>query len=329
MMPSIQKSKNSSMLSIQDLKTYFFTRQGAARAVDGVDIEVNRNEAVGIVGESGCGKTTVAFSIMRLVKRPGRIVGGRILFNDKDLVQLTDSEMRRIRGKDIAMIFQDPMTFLNPLLTIGDQIAETLQLHQDIDKENVKSKVVEALQLVSIPSPDKLQKYYPHQLSGGMCQRILISIALACKPSLLIADEPTTALDVTIQAQILDLMRKLRQELGLSMIIITHNLGIVADVCDRIVVMYAGKTVEKGDIATIFDSAAHPYTIGLLESVLTIEKAREELKTIPGVVPDLIRPPSGCRFSSRCGRSKNICFREEPPEVELRKGHKVSCWLFC
>lgn len=328
MMPSIQKSKNSSVLSIQDLKTYFYTRYGAVRAVDGVDIQVDGNQVVGIVGESGCGKTTVAFSIMQLVKRPGRIVGGKILFRDRDLLQLTDAEMRKIRGKDIAMVFQDPMTFLNPVLTIGDQIAETILLHQNVEKREVENKVIEALQLVSIPSPARIQKYYPHQLSGGMCQRVLISIALACRPSLLIADEPTTALDVTIQAQILDLMRRLQRELSLSIMIITHNLGIVADICDRIVVMYAGKVVEKADIATIFDNPAHPYTIGLLESVLTIEKSKEKLKTIEGTVPDLIQPPKGCRFGPRCPKAKDICLREEPAEVEIGKSHRVSCWLF-
>ncbi|HUW47891.1 MAG TPA: ABC transporter ATP-binding protein [Patescibacteria group bacterium] len=316
------------MLSIQELKTYFYTRQGAVRAVDGVNIQVDRNQAVGIVGESGCGKTTVAFSIMRLLKRPGRIVGGRILFKDTDLLQLTESEMRGIRGKDIAMVFQDPMTFLNPVLTIGDQIAETILLHQDVEKKEIENKVIEALQLVSIPSPERLIKSYPHQLSGGMCQRVLTSIALACKPSLLIADEPTTALDVTIQAQILELMRQLQRELGLSIVLITHNLGIVADVCDKIAVMYAGKVVEKGDLAMIFDKAAHPYTIGLLETVLTIDKVKEELKTIEGTVPDLIHPPKGCRFSARCRQSREICLRQEPAEVEIEKGHQVSCWLY-
>lgn len=327
MMLSTQRSKNY-RLNIEGLKTHFYTRRGALRAVDGINIAVNRNEVVGIVGESGCGKTTIAFSIMRLVKKPGRIVDGRVFFEGTDLLQLTDKEMRRIRGQDISMIFQDPLTYLNPVLTVGDQIAETILLHQKVGKREAKEKVIEALNLVSIPSPDKLIKYYPHQLSGGMCQRVLISIALACKPSLLIADEPTTALDVTIQAQILDLMKKLQKELNLSIIIITHNLGIVADLCDRIIVMYAGKIVEKGDITMIFDRPAHPYTFGLIESVLTIAKEKQELKSIEGIVPDLVQPPKGCRFNTRCPKANDRCFKQEPPEIEIEKGHHVACWLY-
>lgn len=331
-------------LDIRDLRTYFYTRRGVAKAVDGVDLQVGENEVVGMVGESGCGKTTVAFSIMKLIQKPGRIVGGEIRFRDVNLLNLTEVEMRQIRGKDIAMVFQDPMTFLNPVLTIGDQIAETIlkhDYHQDLRQENrqsgddssfrrgdIESRVVEALELVSMPSPRRLIKYYPHQLSGGMRQRVLISIALACNPSVLIADEPTTALDVTLQAQILDLMKELQRRLGLSILLITHNLGIVAEICDRVAVMYAGKVVEKGDVNDILDRPVHPYTVALLDSILTISKVKQELKSIDGNVPDLVNPPTGCRFSPRCPRVMDICHTHEPVEVGIEKNHQVSCWLY-
>lgn len=322
-----QKARNS-RLDIEDLRTYFYTRRGAVKAVDGVNLQVDKNQVVGIVGESGCGKTTVALSIMRLISKPGRIVDGKIFFEGTNLLDLTDSELRRIRGKDIAMIFQDPMTFLNPVLTIGDQIAETILLHRNVKKAEAKRMVIEALDLVSIPSPTQIIRYYPHQLSGGMRQRVLTCIALACNPSLLIADEPTTALDVTIQAQILELMKELQKKLGLSIVLITHNLGIVADICSKIAVMYAGKIVEKGDITAIFDRSAHPYTTGLLNSILTIARTKEKLTTIEGTVPNLIHPPEGCRFNPRCPVARDVCSKQEPVEVEIRKGHYVCCWQY-
>lgn len=316
------------LLSVQDLKTYFFTSMGIVRAVDGVSIAIKKREAVGLVGESGCGKTTIAYSILRLVPRPGKIVGGKILYGHKNLLELEEDAMRDIRGKEISMVFQDPATFLNPVMKVSYQIAESIKLHQMEKKGPAKRKAIEMLEAVGIPSASEVANYYPHQLSGGMKQRVIIAIALSCNPSLVIADEPTTSLDVTIQAQVLDLIKDLSKRHGTSLLLITHDLGIIADVCDKVYVMYAGKVVESGDVFAIYETHKHPYTTGLLESVLSIDEFKETLVTIDGMVPDLVNPPAGCRFHPRCHESKTICSRQEPPPVEIEPQHWVRCWLY-
>jgi len=318
------------LLSAEDLKTYFFTSSGVVHAVDGVSFYVDENEAVGIVGESGCGKTMSAFSVMRLVPSPpGRIVAGKVLYRGKDLLKLSDDEMRQIRGKEIAMVFQDPMTYLNPVLRIKDQLGESITLHQG--KKNIEVEVQEALELVRIPAPRRVANGYPHELSGGMRQRVLIALALVSHPSLLIADEPTTALDVTIQAQILELLKEIRRETMTSLILISHDLGLIAEACERVYVMYAGHMVEHAKIIDLYENPKHPYTIGLLKSVLSIDEFKEDLYVINGSVPNLIDPPSGCRFHPRCPECMAKCTEEVPPRVILRRGdkmHEVSCWLF-
>jgi oligopeptide/dipeptide ABC transporter ATP-binding protein len=319
-------SKN--LLEIDNLKTYFYTHQGVVKAVDGVTWTVKKNESVGLVGESGCGKTVTALSIMRLVQRPGRIVEGEIIFEGRNILELKQTQLRQIRGKKISMIFQDPMTFLNPLMKVEEQIAEVIWVHQGLDKEEAKKKALELMKVVQIPSPSTIGAYDPHQLSGGMRQRILIAAAISCSPSLLIMDEPTTALDIIVQAQIIDLIKRLQKEIGLSTVLISHDLGVVAEMCNKVYVMYAGKIVEGSDALTLYENPAHPYTSKLLESVLSIDTFKEKLPAINGVVPNLIDPPSGCRFHPRCPQAKAICSQREPPVTTIDLGHIVSCWLY-
>jgi len=314
------------LLAVKDLKTYFFTEDGIVRAIDGVDFEVYQGETLGLVGESACGKSVTAFSIMRLLDYPGKTVGGEVIFKGENLLKKTEDEMRRIRGKEIAMIFQEPMTALNPVLTVGFQISEALMTHFKISKEEVMKKSVELLKKVGIPIPEQRVNEYPHQLSGGMRQRAMIAMAMSCDPLLLIADEPTTALDVTIQAQILDLMRSLLQEFNGSLIMITHDLGVIAEIADRIAVMYAGKVVEYADKKTIFHSPLHPYTFGLLTSIPRLDVEMKKLNVIPGIVPNPLHFPTGCKFNPRCRFMTNKCREEEPPLIKIEEGHLVRCW---
>ncbi|WP_035100390.1 ABC transporter ATP-binding protein [Aneurinibacillus terranovensis] len=315
------------LLSINGLKTHFFTSEGVVRSVDGVDLTIRRGETLGVVGESGCGKSVTALSVMRLIPSPGRIVEGAIIFKNSDLAKVPEKEMRDIRGNEIAMIFQDPMTSLNPVYTIGMQIAETIRLHKGFDKKKGIQRAVELLRQVGIPRAEQIVDEYPHRLSGGMRQRVMIAMAMACDPKLLIADEPTTALDVTIQAQILDLMRALKKEHGTSILMITHDLGVVAEMCDRVVVMYGGKVVEQADVETLFEHPAHPYTRGLLQSIPSLEEEKEWLDSIPGNVPIPSEMPEGCKFAPRCPHAMDRCHIEEPPLYELAGGQKSRCFL--
>jgi len=314
------------LLEIKNLKTYFFTEDGVVKAVDGVDFEVYKGETLGVVGESACGKSVTAFSIMRLLDYPGKTVGGEVIFKGENLLKKTEDEMRRIRGKEIAMIFQEPMTALNPVLTVGFQISEALMMHFKISKKEAMKKSVELLKKVGIPIPEQRVNEYPHQLSGGMRQRAMIAMAMSCDPSLLIADEPTTALDVTIQAQILDLMRSLLREFNGSLIMITHDLGVIAEIADSIAVMYAGKIVEYADKKTIFHNMLHPYTFGLLTSIPRLDVEIKRLNVIPGIVPDPLHFPTGCKFNPRCRFATDRCKKEEPPLIEIKEGHLVRCW---
>jgi oligopeptide transport system ATP-binding protein len=316
------------LVEIRNLKTHFYTEDGISPAVDGVDLYIGRGETLAVVGESGCGKSVTSLSIMRLVPDPpGRIVDGEILFEGRDLLKIGESEMRKIRGNAISMIFQEPMTSLNPIYTIGEQIVETITEHQRLSKKESLDKAVEMLRLVGIPLPDKRVSEYPHQLSGGMRQRVMIAMALSCNPKLLIADEPTTALDVTIQAQILELMRKLKQDLGMAIMLITHDLGVVAEMAKRVVVMYAGKVIEEGDVFSIFRHPLHPYTEGLLQSVPRLDSTRENLHVINGVVPNPLKLPAGCRFSPRCPYAFDKCREKQPPLEQLAPGRYVACFL--
>ncbi len=321
----------TSFLEVRNLKTYFFASGGIARAVDGVDLTVRKAETLGVVGESGCGKTVLALSIMRLVPNPpGRIVGGQIIFKGKDLLSLDSEKMRHIRGNEISMIFQEPMTSLNPVYTVGDQIAEAIKLHQKLNKKMTKEKVIEILDLVGIPDPSKRFKDYPHQMSGGMRQRVMIAMALSCQPDLLIADEPTTALDVTIQAQILELIDSLKEKIKMSVVMITHDLGIIAEIAQKVMVMYAGHVVEEAPVRELFNNPLHPYTIGLLGSLPRLDGKKTtqgKLKAIRGmVVPDLLQMSNGCSFAPRCDWAKQHCTENIPGLTELKTGHLVSCW---
>ena len=321
-------------LEVAGLQTYFYTRQGIVKAVDGVSFNLRRGETLGIVGESGCGKSITALSVMRLIPDPpGRTVGGRITLDGRNLLDLDESEMRNIRGNDISMIFQEPMTSLNPVLTIGFQIAEAVVLHQNLSKAEALKRAVEMLELVKIPEPAQRAKEYPHQLSGGMRQRVMIAMALACNPKVLIADEPTTALDVTIQAQILDLILQLQEQLGTAVILITHDLGVIAETAQRVIVMYAGRKVEEADVVPLFAKPMHPYTRGLMASVphLDIIKGEEHVSTarleeIPGIVPPLNDLPPGCVFAPRCQFADDRCGLEYPVYEEKRPGHWAACW---
>lgn len=323
---------SSHLLQVQDLHTYFYTYEGVARAVNGVSYHLDKGEAIGIVGESGCGKSVTASSIMRIVPDPpGKIVSGSINFHGEDLTLLSQKAMRRIRGCRIAMIFQEPMTSLNPVFTIGDQIAEMFTLHKGMNKKDGLGAAVEMLERVQIPAPHKRISDYPHQLSGGMRQRAMIAMALACDPELLIADEPTTALDVTVQAQILDLMNRLKDDLGTAIQMITHDLGVIAEMSDRIVVMYAGRVVEESEAVDLFQNTLHPYTQGLLQSIPVLgSRSRGEqtrLKEIKGMVPSLYDIPSGCTFRQRCSQAMKICAEQEPPLAAVSNKHAVRCWL--
>lgn len=318
----------AALLQIQNLKTQFYTSSGVVKAVDGVSYDVEEGETVAVVGESGCGKSVTALSIMRLVSEPaGKVVGGKVLFQDRNLLELDIEEMRRVRGKDIAMVFQEPMTSLNPVLTIGMQLTETLQQHLGVDQEAATARAVELLGLVGMSDAERRLEQYPHNLSGGMRQRVMIAMALSCEPKLIIADEPTTALDVTIQAQILELMKDLTRRLGVALIIITHNLGVVARYANRVNVMYAGKIIERGDAREIYHNPRHPYTLGLLRSVPRLDQRRgERLVPIIGQPPDLTKLDGGCAFRPRCPFAVDRCAREIPPLEDIGDGHLAACW---
>ena len=319
------------LLDISGLKVHFKTDDGMVRAVDGVDISVNRGETVSIVGESGCGKTVTAMTVLKLIAMPpGRIMAGKILFEGRDLVPMAPDEMRAIRSKQIGIVFQEPMTSLNPVYTVGQQIAETVRHHEGLSKRAAFDRAAEMLSLVQIPNPQKRVHDYPHQFSGGMRQRVMIAMALSCNPKLLIADEPTTALDVTIQAQILELMNEMKQRLGMSILLITHAMGVVAETSQRVIVMYAGKVVEDATVENLFANPRHPYTQGLIRSIPRIDLAattHTRLEAIPGSVPSLLNPPRGCRFAARCRYATEACTLAEPPLREVAPGHKVACIL--
>ena len=314
------------LLSVRDLRTHFFTDEGVVKAVDGVSFDMAKGETFGLVGESGCGKSVTALSIMKLIPSPpGEIVSGSIDFDGTDLVNLPEKEMQKIRGNKISMIFQEPMTSLDPVFTVGSELMETIQLHQDLDDDAAREKAIEMLALVGISDPEGRMNKYPHELSGGMRQRVMIAMALACRPSLLIADEPTTALDVTIQAQILKLMDNLKDQLNTSVLMITHDLGVVAQFCTKIAVMYAGTIVEQGSVMDIFDDPQHPYTQGLIKSLPSLDREVERLEVLEGVVPSLIDPPVGCRFNPRCAYAKDICLSSFPDLRYITDSHMVRC----
>ena len=327
-----ESAEEKILLEVKNLKTYFFTEDGVVRAVDGVDFEVKRGEVFGLVGESGCGKSVTAFSILRVLGIPGKVVEGEIFFDGVDLLKISEDEMTRIRGNKISMIFQQPQSALNPVFKVGDQIAEVLGIHQNFGKEAGRKRAVEMLKMVGIPEPEKRAEAYPHELSGGMSQRVMIAMMLACVPELLIADEPTTALDVTIQAQILDLIQEMRTNLGTSVILITHDLGVVAEMCERVAVMYAGEIVELTEVQTLLEQPLHPYTVGLIGSIPVLGKIKEKLDVIPGSVPNLINLPPGCRFAPRCQariqHNLTICLEKKPELLETNPDHTVRCWLF-
>lgn len=326
------KTDKKPLLEVKNLKTHFFTEDGVVHAVDGVDFEVYPGEILGLVGESGCGKSVTSLSVMRLVSPPGKVLDGEVLLDDVDLLKLSESEMMKVRGNRISMIFQQPQTALNPVFKVGDQIAEVLSIHQDFGKEAGRKRAVELLKMVGIPEAERRAESYPHELSGGMAQRVMIAMALACVPELLIADEPTTALDVTIQAQILDLVLQMREQMGTSVILITHDLGVIAELAERVAVMYAGEIVEQAEAGELFDHPLHPYTQGLIGSIPILGKIKEHLDVIPGSVPNLIDPPPACRFAPRCqARVKyglKICGEVDPTLQEVKSGHLVRCWLY-
>lgn len=318
--------EEQNVLEIKELKSYFYTEKGVAKAVDGVNITIPKGKIIGLVGESGCGKSMTARSIMGLLKYPGKIAGGSILFEEKDLAKLPERELRKICGNDISMIFQEPMTSLNPVLKVGRQVQETLLVHdRTIGKEEAKKRVIDMFEKVGIPEAGKRYDSYPHELSGGLRQRVMIAMAMICKPHLLIADEPTTALDVTIEAQILRLMKQLRDETGTSVLIITHNLGVVAEICDYVYVMYAGRIVEQAPTCELFDHTAHPYTKGLMASIPRIGNNPERLHTIPGVVPNLLHLPEGCTFCTRCECAVEACRKEKPVLKKVGEEHWSAC----
>ncbi|MBU3092452.1 ABC transporter ATP-binding protein [Clostridium sp. CF011] len=320
-------SKN--LVEIKNLKTYFYTEDGIVKAVDDVSFNIRKGEIIGVVGESGCGKSVTAMSIMRLIPSPpGKIVGGEILFEDKNILELKGDEIRKIRGNDIAVIFQEPMTSLNPIFTIGYQIEEVIMLHQKLNKAKAREKAVDMLKLVGVPRAEDIVKCYPHELSGGMRQRAMIAMAVSCNPKLLIADEPTTALDVTIQAQILDIMKDLKKKLNTSIMLITHDLGVIAEMAEYVVVMYAGKVIEEAPVIELFKNPMHPYTEGLMKSKPSLDKDVDRLYSIPGQVPNPINMPEECYFCARCPKAMDICRKKQPPTYEIRQGHKVACFLY-
>ncbi len=317
------------LLQVEDLKTTFYTDDAIIRAVDGVSFNVKPGEVVGLVGESGCGKSVISLSIMRLIMYPpGKIEGGKILFDNQDLLKLDDKQMRKIRGNDIAMIFQEPMTSFNPVYKIGDQVSEAIRLHQGLEKEDAWNEAARMLEMVGIPRPGEVINDYPHQLSGGMRQRAMIAMALSCNPRLLIADEPTTALDVTIQAQILELMKDIKERINTAIIFITHDLGVIAEMADHVVVMYAGKIVENTDVHRLFKEPLHPYTAGLIKSKPILEEEKAVLEYIPGSVPNPSEMPQGCAFHPRCPEVMDICLEQMPDLLEPKPQHLVRCWLY-
>jgi oligopeptide transport system ATP-binding protein len=319
---------NNNLLNVNDLKVSFYTHAGEVKAVNGVSFNLGQGEVIGIVGESGSGKSVTSYSIIRLIDSPGKIIGGSINFNDQNLLELNEKEMQNIRGNEISMIFQDPMTSLNPVFKIGYQLMESIIKHQGVSRSDAKKRAIEMLRLVGIPSPEKRMDQYPHEFSGGMRQRAMIAMALSCNPKLLIADEPTTALDVTIQAQILELMKELKEKINMSIILITHDLGIISDICDRVIIMYAGKVVEEAPIDDIFYRSKHPYTWGLLRSIPKINADdKERLVPIEGHPVDLLNLPKGCPFAPRCEHCMNICLSENPPFAKVSDKHKSACWL--
>ncbi|MDW7738639.1 MAG: ABC transporter ATP-binding protein [Bacillota bacterium] len=321
-------SRVEPILKINNLCTSFFTDEGEIKAIDGVSLDIPKGETLGVVGESGCGKSVMALSVLRLVEKPGRIIRGEILFKGENIINKSEKEMLSIRGNQISMIFQEPMTSLNPVLTVGEQIREALHVHQNMGNKEARSKSVEMLKLVGIPTPEKRIDQYPFELSGGMRQRVMIAMALACVPELLIADEPTTALDVTIQAQILELIKELQDKLGMSVIIITHDLGIVAETCNYVAVMYSGSIVEYADVDSLFNDPKHPYTAGLFNSLPRHDIDRDELEAIKGSVPSPSELPAGCRFAPRCPYAEEICIKELPGLENLTSNRLVRCWIY-
>ena len=318
----------NSQLEVKNLHVGFQNKKKFTTILNGIDFSVKKGETLCIVGESGCGKSLTSLSIMGLLPKTGSVSEGQILFDGQELTTKTQREMSKIRGNDISMIFQEPMTSLNPVHTVGKQISETILIHQKISKKQALIKAVDMLRLVGIPSPEQRVHTYPHELSGGMRQRVMIAMALACNPKLLIADEPTTALDVTIQAQILELMNKLKSELEMSIVMITHDLGVVSEVADKVLVMYAGKVVEYSDVKSLFNNPQHPYTKGLIESIPKLNEEQSELPIIPGAVPNPEDMPKGCRFATRCPHARSTCFEEVPPLIDTIDGHKVGCWIY-
>lgn len=316
------------LLVVKDLKVHFYTARGIVKALDGVNLEIGRAETYGLVGETGCGKSVTALSIMRLIRPPGKIMEGKIWFEGKELLEKTEEEMRTIRGSKIAMIFQEPMTSLNPVYAVGGQIAEPLKIHKSLEKSEILSKAVDLLGLVRMPEPLRTMAQYPHELSGGMRQRAMIAMMLSCDPSLLIADEPTTALDVTIQAQILQLMRELQEKMNSSILLITHDLGIVAEMCHRLAIMYAGQVVESATVSELFEEPKHPYTVGLLHAIPKLRERVSRLEVIPGSVPDLIHIPQGCKFHPRCPHVMDVCRSKAPPYIKVSEEHYVACHLY-
>jgi peptide/nickel transport system ATP-binding protein len=317
------------LVEFKNAKTYFYTEDGTVKAVDGVSFKIKEGQTLGVVGESGCGKSVAAMSLLRLIPNPpGKIIDGQIVFDGKNVLDLTDDEMRAIRGNDISVIFQEPMTSLNPVFTIGQQISEVLILHQKMSKLDAKQRAVEMLKLVGIPRAEGIVDCHPHELSGGMRQRAMIAMAIACNPKLLIADEPTTALDVTIQAQILDLMRSLKEKLNSSIMLITHDLGVIAEMADYVVVMYCGKVIEEAPVKELFANPLHPYTIGLLQSKPALNQDTHRLYSIPGQVPNPLNLPEDCHFSPRCKKNGQQCKEAEPPLISISENHRVACWLY-
>ena len=321
--------KKEKVIDVKNLKVYFNTEEGIAKAVDGVNFDINRGETLGVVGESGCGKSVTSLGIMRLIDNPpGEIVDGQVYFDGKDLLKISEKKMRNIRGNGITMIFQEPMTSLNPVYPVGYQISEAILAHKNMNKKKLRELVLYLLKSVGISSPEKFISLFPHQLSGGLRQRIMIAMALSCNPQLLIADEPTTALDVSIQAQILDLLNHLKEEFNMAILFITHNLGVIAEMADKVLVMYAGKVVEYADVISLFTSIKHPYTLGLLESIPKLNQEVNELYTIPGLVPSAFHLPKGCKYNNRCPLVDNKCVEKEPELEEIEAGHFVRCWHY-